>query len=122
MRAGTLDRRITIQRKSVTYSDSGEPQETWAALVSRRPAGVRPVDGDERFSGEQYVARQQTEFSVRWSATISDLTPLDRVVYPADDAGSSPEVTGSIYDVMAVHEIGRHEMLRILAARQTDVR
>lgn len=121
MRAGRLDRRITIQRRSVTYSDSGEPQETWAALSERRPASVSPVSGEERFTGEQYVARQQTEFRIRWSEDLAALTPLDRIVYPADDATASPEVTGSIYDVMAVHELGRREGLRILAARQVDV-
>lgn len=122
MRAGRLDRFITIQRKSTTYSDSGQPEDTWAALVANRPASVSPVSGEERFSGEQFVARQQTEFRVRYSTELADLTPLDRVVYPADDADNSPEVTTSIYDILAVHELGRREGLQIITARKADVR
>lgn len=121
MRAGRLDRFITIQRKTVTYSGAGEPINTWAALVADRPASVSPVRGDERFGGEQYAAMEQTEFRVRWSSEIAALTPLDRVVYPASDASESPEVARSIYDIMAVHELGRHEGLQILTARQADV-
>jgi len=122
MRAGPLYRLITIQRKSVTYSDSGHPREAWAALVERWPASVAPVRGDERFSGEQYVAKEQTEFRIRWAQIVSDLSPLDRIVYPAPAAGDTAEpATRSIYDVMSVQEIGRNEGLQILAARQVDV-
>jgi head-tail adaptor len=118
MRAGRLDRHITIQRKSSSYSDTGEPIDTWSALAADKPASVSPVRGEERFSGEQYIARQQTEFRVRWSSDLADLTPLDRIIYPSADAGDPP--TASIYDVMAVHEIGRREGLQIITARQTD--
>lgn len=122
MRAGRLDKLITIQRKSVTYSDSGEPQDTWAALVERWPASITPVRGDERFSAAQYVAKEQTEFRIRWSQIVSTLSPLDRVIYPAPATGDTSEpAMRSIYDVMSVQEIGRNEVLQILAARRADV-
>jgi SPP1 family predicted phage head-tail adaptor len=99
MKAGTLDRRITIQRKATTQSDSGQPVDTWAALVGSRWASVRPVRGDERFTAPQYAAKQQTEFQIRWSQDVADLTPLDRIIYPA---GSS-DLT-AVFDILAVHE------------------
>jgi head-tail adaptor len=122
MRAGRIDRIITIQRKSVTYSSSGEPQETWAVLVERWWASIAAVSGDERFTGEQWVAKEQTEFRIRWSTVVADLSPLDRIIYPAPASGDMFEPpTRSIYNVMSVQEIGRMEVLQILAARRADV-
>lgn len=123
MRAGPLDRFVTLQRKSESYSDSGEPIEVWADVVSRWYASVRPIPGDERFAGEQWIARQQVEFRTRWAQEVSDLSPLDRVIYPApglDETEGNP-VESTVYDIMDVSEIGRREGLLIKAARRPDV-
>lgn len=117
MRAGTLDRRIVIQRKSTTYSSSGTPVETWSTLATRW-ASVKPVAGDERNAAEQWIASEQTQFTVRWSNDISNVSPLDEVIFPAADASNSPVPSRSIYDVMAVHEPERHVYLTIMAARR----
>ena len=121
MRAGRLDRMITIQRKTETQSDSGFPVEEWSNLVARRPASMSPVKGDERYGGEQYVAEEQTEFRVRYSSNIAALTPQDRIIEPALQADSPSAETRRVYDVLAVHEIGRREGLRIIASRRADV-
>lgn len=120
MRAGRLDRRIRIERKSVSQSESGDPIETWSTLAERY-ASAGPVSGSERFSQPQILAEQQTEFQVRWSGDIADLSPQDRIVYPIP-APDSPAVTpdASIYDIAAVHEIGRREGLRVIAVRRAD--
>jgi head-tail adaptor len=122
MRAGRLDRKIDIQRKSVSLSASGAPIETWSNLAARRWASVSPVSGDERFQQPQLLARQQTEFLVRWSQVVADLSPLDRVIYPpvADTSPPTEIPTTSIYDVLEVHEIGRREGLKIIAVRRAD--
>ena len=121
MRAGRLDRKITIQRKSITYSALGEQVGTWSDLATRRWASVNPVSGDERWAVPQLAAKQQTEFQVRWSSDIADLSPLDRVLYPVPADGSPQDIpVTSIYDVAAIHEIGRREGLRIIAVRRTD--
>lgn len=124
MRAGRLDRLITIQRKSVTASDSGEPQESWATVGTlRRAASMSPVKGDERFSNPQINALEQVEVRVRYSADVAALTPQDRIIYPALEE-ASPENTPAgrnIYDVLAVHEIGRREGLQIITQRRPDV-
>lgn len=121
MRAGRLDRTITIQVKSEMQSDSGEPQESWSTVVLLRPASVTPVKGDERFSGEQIVAREQVEFRIRWSEDMSTLSPLHRVIYPALRTSSDTPQERDIYDVLALHEVGRREGLRIIAQRRADV-
>jgi len=126
MKAGSLDRRITIQRKTVTQSESGETVEAWVNLALRRPASMWPVKGDERFTSAQEVAEEQIEFRVRHSSDIASLTPLDRIIYPAltaeqaaDEEYVIPE--RSIHDVLACFEIGRREGIKIITSRRTDV-
>lgn len=116
MRAGTLDRLVALQRKSSSPSDSGEPQITWATLAAQRWAAKMPVSGSERYGGQQFEALEQVEFRLRWSADIADLQPTDRVIEPAQDSALPPE--RSIYDIIAVLEIGRREALRVITARR----
>jgi head-tail adaptor len=121
MIGGRLDRLIDIQRKSESQSPSGEITEVWTSL-SARYAQVRPIDGAERFSSDQLVARAQYSFTIRWSAAVADVSPLDRIVYPASAATSSPTDPrrNKIYDIFAVEEVGRNEGLRLLAAVRQD--
>lgn len=128
MQAGRLDRLITIQRNTPTSGEDGQPSDSWATVGAlRRHASVRPVRGEERFTADQFVALEQIEFRIRYADTVADLTPLDRILYPAlteAEVGSSPPTTietRRIYNIMAVHEIGRREGLQILTARRADV-
>jgi head-tail adaptor len=117
VRGGTLDRRVVIQRKTSAPSAAGAEVETWSTLATRW-AAVRPILGDERTGAEQWVAREQSQFTLRWSADISDLSPLDRIVHPASAAGNSPISERAIYDVISVHQPHRNEDLVVLAARR----
>jgi hypothetical protein len=78
---------------------------------------VKPVRGDERFLAQQFIAREQTEFQVRKSEAIETLNPTDRIVYPTT-TGTPP--TSSLYDILVVHELGRGEGLKIIAARRAE--
>jgi head-tail adaptor len=121
MRAGRLDRRVTIQRKTETPSASGQPIESWANLSARRWASYSPLGGDERFADPQYAGKQQVEWGIRWSADVAGLRPLDRIVYPALEGSPLPEPDHSaIFDIVAVHEIGRREGLRVVTVRRAD--
>jgi head-tail adaptor len=120
MRAGPLDRRIAVQRKSVTQSDSGMEIETWTTIGSTdRWASKRPVSGIERYGSDQLEAKEQVEFQLHYSDDLADLHPADRIIEPAADATASPMPERSWYDIFAVHEIGRREGLRVMAARRT---
>lgn len=121
MKAGSLDRRVTLMRKTETQSPSGEPVVAWTILATRA-AGLSPVSGSERSVAPQVVAQEQVEFRVRWSTDIADLTPRDRIVYPAlDPEEPAAEIPDThIYDLLAVHEIGRREGFRLIAYRRTD--
>lgn len=115
MMGGSLDRRIALQRGSVSNSDTGEQEHTWATLATRW-ARKLPVSGVERFGTEQLEAREQVEFRIRWSTDLADLQPTDRVIEPAADATNPPN--RSIYDIIAVLELGRHEGIRLITARR----
>jgi head-tail adaptor len=119
MRAGQLDRRVVVQRKSLSQSGSGEPIESWQTVGTTRWAYRFPVSGTERFTAEQFAALEQVEFRLRWSDDIADLQPQDRIIEPASDAGAPP--ARSTYDIIGVHEIGRREGLRVLTTRRVDV-
>ncbi len=121
MRAGRLDRHITIQRKTVSYDAAGEPFESWTGLATNWAASISPVRGAERLIGEQIVATEQNEFRFRWATAIATLSSLDRIVYPASDASSSPPPIRSIYNIIDVQEIGRREGFTVITSRQADV-
>ena len=118
---------VTVQRSSSSYGPDGGSLNAWSVVGPyRRPADVRPLQGDERFTAPQFVAREQVEFQLRYDDAIADLNPLDRIVYPAMSSSEVDSPLGEIatrrkYDIMAVHEIGRREGLRVIAARQADV-
>lgn len=124
MRAGRLDRFITIQRNMPTEDTDGGKIDSWATLGQlRTPASVMSVGGDERFTSPQLVAQDQVEFLVRYSEALMALSPVDRIIYPAFEANSPavPE-TRRIYDVLTVAEVGRREGLKIKTVRRSDVR
>lgn len=124
MKAGKLDRRIDVQRKTETQSGSGAPVETWTNLAERIAASYYPVRGDEKNAAPQFVASQQVDFNIRWTASLASLTPKDRIIYPAinDDISPADEITDAkIYDVIEVAETGRREGLKIRTVRRADV-
>lgn len=126
MRAGSLDRKITIQRKSVTLSASGDQVETWANLAVRRSASRWPVKATEAFAPPEKTAYEQVEFRVRYSADLADLSALDRIIYPAlteaqaADSGYTIPAR-SIHDVLGCQELGRREGIKIITSRRPDL-
>jgi head-tail adaptor len=122
VRQGNLGRLITIQRKVVTPSSSGEPTETWSDIGHQVHSSYRPLRGDERFTTAQEVANEEVEFIARHSTALEGLSPLDRIVYPAPSAEDvqSPDA-GSVYDILAAHELDRRRGIRIASRRRADI-
>lgn len=120
------DRIITIQRKTDTQSNSGEPVSTWADLAFRVPAHWAPVVGNERPAEAQEIAEQETTFTVRYHAVPGasrPLTPKDRIIYPAHDVSANTQSppAGRVYDILGVDEVGREVDLKIRSSRRADV-
>ena len=126
MQAGKLDRKITIQRKSSTLSESGDPVDTWANLAVRRSASMWPFRGTEGFANPEETSYEQVEFRVRYSSDVASLSPKDRIICPALTEAQAADVGyvipgRSIYDVVGVLEINRREGLKIITQRRPDL-
>jgi len=120
------DRIITVQRATVTQSDSGEPVLTWADIAYRITAGQAPTPGAERFTSAQEVAEQEVTFTIRFHAIPSasrPLTPKDRVLCPSYDLAANVQApaTSRIFDILGAEEVGREVDLRIRTSRRMDV-
>ena len=121
MRAGTLDRKVTIQRVQRTQSPSGDVQESWQTIASNRWAQIKPISGSEQLGGEQLRAQHQVDIRLRWSSDIADISPLDRIVFPASAATDSPSMSSAFYDILWINELKRHDELQVIAIHRSDV-
>lgn len=100
MRAGGLDRRVTIQQRTLGQSASGAATETWADFATVW-AGKRDLKGREFFDAQKENAEISTEFRLRWR---SDVTAEMRL-----------QLDGLTYDIVSIAELARREGLLILA-------
>lgn len=114
---GELDRKIAIEHNLPAQAIDGEPIENWQRVGSSYWAKREHIDGTERYVSDQFVAREQLAFIVRWSRALADMGPTWRIVYPVKDSPSDSE----IYDVLAVGEIGWREWLRVVVARRAEM-
>lgn len=108
MRAGELDRRITIQRATTTTNAFNEPVQTWADLVTVA-AGKQDVRDSERWAAGEVGADITTRFQIRWSSTVANVDERDRLLFD-----------GRVYGIQHVKEIGRREGLEITATARSE--
>lgn len=106
--AGALDRRIVIQRATVTRDAMNEQVQTWATLGAVW-ASATPVRDGERFADGEVRSLITMRFQVRWSQRIASLDERDRIVFD-----------GRTYDIHGVKEIGRRVGLEISAAARSE--
>lgn len=119
--AGTYrHRRITIRRLAQVRDVHGDPVkdglghfvEEWQDMttVSASKTDIRDA---ERVAAQQVGSTVTSRFGIRWSERVDDITPKDRLRYPAGEDGRE-------FDIKAVKEIGRREGLEITAAARSD--
>ena len=101
MRAGDMERRVTIQSRTLTRNDYGEQIETWADVATVWGERI-DLRGREFFAARQLSAEISTRFRLRYR---TDITVLHRLVCES--------VT---YDIHQVSQLGRHGGLEILAS------
>jgi SPP1 family predicted phage head-tail adaptor len=100
MRAGSLDRRIELQHRTLTQNAQHENIESFATYATVW-AGKADLVGREFFAAEQVQAETATKFRLRYR---DDVLLTDRLV-----------CNGVTYDLKHVAEIGRREGLEIIA-------
>lgn len=108
MRAGPLDRRITLERYGITYNADNEPIEGWAEL-GKRWASKEDVSDGEKVRAAQVGASVSTRFRVRYDSLTSTLTATDRITYD-----------GQTYEIQGTKELDRRVGIEITASRQND--
>ncbi len=94
MRAGDLDRRVTLERATVSQDAMNEDVLTWSPLATVW-ASYEPVRDGERFRAAETAAGLSARFVIRWSSAVADLTPRDRVMFD-----------GVVHEIVAVKEHG----------------
>lgn len=88
LRAGDLNRRITIQMRQPGKNALGEELVTWVDLEQETPASLLVLSGKEYAVTSGEVSRAQVSMRVRWR---TDVTAKMRVLYE-----------GGIYNIEAV--------------------
>ncbi|GLK49494.1 hypothetical protein GCM10017620_24670 [Brevundimonas intermedia] len=108
MEAGNLDRRITLQRATITRDGYNNEVATWNDLVTVW-AGYAPVSDGERFRAGERASEISARFTIRHSSQVADLSPKDQLVF-----------SGRTFAITRVKEIGRREGLEITVVGRDD--
>lgn len=108
MQAGKLDRRVRLERFTETRDEYNEPVKTWALLATRW-AFYEPLSDGEKFRAGETAANASARFQIRYSPTVADLNPKDRLIFE-----------GVTHDIIRVKELTRREGLEITTAARAD--
>lgn len=104
-KVGRMDRRMTIQRRTLQPNGYGEQVEVWADLVTVWAKVDYPQAGsNEEIDSGLQTAYTRCTFSIRWR---SDLEATDRIRY-----------YNEIYDVTALRPKGRNDYIEITATKR----
>lgn len=101
MRAGALNKRVTLLQRSVATNSEHEVVQTFADLETVW-AEVQDLRGSDFFGARQVVNDLTTRFRIRWR---NDLTTMDRIRYDGRD-----------FDIVQISELGHRYGLEILAS------
>lgn len=105
LEAGKMDRRISIEQKSVTKNDAGEEEESWSEYIAAW-ASKTDMRGSELFTARQDYPEVTTRWVMWYRTGIKHDMRINH--------------SGVIYNIENVREIGRLEGLEIFATRQPD--
>lgn len=107
MRAGSLDRSNTIERRADVVGEGGRVETTWTTVATRR-AELLEDTASATTGGAGELTKAALRFRIRY---LADLGFDDRVVF-----------NGEAFEIAAVAEIGRRKALEIELARIGDAR
>ena len=106
--AGSLDRRIRIERATTSKDAFNEDIEAWATLATVWAAKIEIPDG-EVWRASEVSAQITTRFQIRWNSVIATVDERDRIVYE-----------GRVFDITRIKEIGRREGREITAHARSE--
>lgn len=108
IRAGSLDRVITIQRNTPVQDDIGEYIDSWANVTDLRARVLTTLGGrnQDTFEDDQELPQGQIRLRTRF---LADLTTNDRLLFE-----------GVTYDIISLAPFRRHEGWDVLAKKDID--
>jgi len=101
MKAGRMDRVVTLRQATVAQDDYGQPIETWTDLAEVWASRVE-LKGAERWAAKQVLSEISAKYWIRWRDDVTDRLRL------VDDSTE--------YNIQAVSEIGRREGLELIVS------
>jgi len=105
MLAATLNRVITIQKRTLTVDTLGTPQEVWSDIRSTR-SGVYYTGGSKSWESDQ-----QQELHV--SAVVFIFRYMSEFNYDC-----RIKYDGDIYDITSIEKLGRRDGFRVVTRRR----
>ena len=87
MQAGTLTKRITLQKPGNAVDDYGQPVPGSFDDVATVWAAIRPTGSSERLAASQMQSGQRHVITVRHAASIAEATGAWRIQYGARTFG-----------------------------------
>jgi SPP1 family predicted phage head-tail adaptor len=108
--AGSLDRRIVIERATSTVNALNEPVETWSTYATVW-AQRKDVSDGEKLAAGQVGSHLSSRFVIRSNTTTTAITPSDRISHD-----------GALWSIHGIKETqdGRYRFLEITAAKDAD--
>ena len=83
MKAGRLDKVVTLQRQVTTRTATGQKTDSWTDLTTRR-ASIMPMMGKEFWADSGEHSKAPVQIRLRYDSTTSTLTPADRIAHGSD--------------------------------------
>lgn len=71
MEAGKLNRKITIQKKTIAKDADGYPAETWVDLKTNVPASIITTGGREFYAAQKMNAETSAVIKIRYRFGIN---------------------------------------------------
>lgn len=108
LRAGNLNRRLTLLRPTLAPNGFGESVETFAATATVW-ASYEPLSDAEQRRAAEVGATMTARFQIRLSSQVVDCDPTWRAT-----------CDGRSFDIVGVKEIGLREGLEISAVARAE--
>lgn len=108
LKAGSLDRRVTIRRLGAGVNELNEPVGAWADLATVW-ASYSPVSDGERMKAGEISADKMARFQIRYSSQVASIDPRDRLFFD-----------GAEWEIVGVKEISRRVGLEITAVARAE--
>lgn len=103
MRAGTLDRIITIESRNDAVDSVGQSIPSWGTFQANVPAGFDVARGREFFTSQALTVVEAAMFRIRY---LPGLIAGHRVLYD-----------GKVWDIASVEQVfGRQREMHVFAA------